>query len=201
MQIPTVQPTSHHLSECQEQRIDTGCGKRLCRQEPDWGFSSRVTFEINQIVKMINFPKLPWCIGLVVLPQWWGLLWFPVPVRRREYIWIIRGLFALFFENVCRVFIFLHKTLQSSYLYLVFSFSTILLVEIPSQVLCTCGTEENAGSSIGCALWWNGVSGRLQGFCSVDAVFWIRHHPTVSFFNHIPQNWEWDSRFLFCFHT
>lgn len=99
MQIPTVQPTSHHLSECQEQRIDTGCGKQLCRQEPDWGFSSRVIFEINQIVRTINFPKLSGCLGLVRLPQCWGLLWFPVPVRRR---WVREPLFKK--VQICSVF-------------------------------------------------------------------------------------------------
>lgn len=64
------------------------------------------------------------------------------------------GLFSLFFhEDVCGVFIFLHKILCSHYLYLVFFFSMVLLVEIPSQLFCICGTEENAGSSIDCALW------------------------------------------------
>lgn len=121
--------------------------------------------------------------------------------EKRIYLDYMRAVQPVLWEDVCRVFIFLHKTLWSRYLYLVFSYGTILLVEIPSQILCICGTEEIAGSSIGCALWWNGISGRFQGFSSAGAMFWIRHHPTVSFFNYIPPNWEWAFRFLFCFCT
>lgn len=61
----------------------------------------------------------------------------------------MRAIQPILCEDVCNVFIFLHRILQSSYLNLVFSFSTVLLVEIPSQVL---STEENGGSSIGCGL-------------------------------------------------
>ena len=188
MQIPTVQPTSHHLSECQEQGIVIGCGKWLCRQKPDWGFSSRVTFEINQIVKMINLPKPPLCVVLavqVVLPQRWGLLWFPVRVRRGEYIWIIGGWFCLFFQE-CMCMQCLHLPTSDfgkyCYLYLIISFTMMLLVEIPSQLQCICGTEENAGSSVGCTLWWNGIFGRFQRFSGIGTMFWIRHHPSVSLF-------------------
>lgn len=157
---------------------------------------------------MIKLPKPPLCLVLavlVVLPQCWGLLWFPVRVEERsihlDYWRVIPHILSG---------MHVHAMSSSSYIRLwevllcvsyYISFTVMLLVEIPSQLLCICGTEENTGSGIGCTLWWNGIFARFQRFSSIGTMFWIRHHPSVSLFNDIPQNCAWASGFLFCLHT
>lgn len=151
MQIPAVQPTSHHLSECQEQGIDTGCGKWLFRQKPDWGFSSRVTFEINQIVKMISLPKLSLHFVLavpLVLPQCWSLLWFLVCKRRGNMFRLLESCSAVCSGVHVRAVFSFHIRLWEVFIcVLLWVLSVVLLAKVLSQLLCI-SEVELTGSNI-----------------------------------------------------